>query len=215
MLFYDRHDAGKQLAQRLVHFQSEKPYVLALPRGGVVVGYEVAKALNAPLDVLVVRKLGAPNQPELGIGAIAPNGVRVLNQEMIRWLGITDWQLEAIVSREVQEMERRLKRYRGDRPLPDLQGRTVILVDDGLATGNTAKAAIRAIYQMHPNKVVLAIPVCAPDTAAVLQREVGTVICLASPTNFMSVGSWYRMFEQTTDEEVVQLLTKAQQAVNV
>ena len=206
MLFPDRHDAGKQLAQQLLQRQYKSPFVMALPRGGVVVGYEVAKALNAPLDVLVVRKLGVPDQPELAMGAIADNGVCILNQQLIHMLKIPEWQVKAAIEKEQRELERRLALYRGDRPMPDLKDKSVILVDDGLATGATARAAIRLLRQIRPLKVILAIPVCAPDTAASLGREVDELICLSLPTHFGGVGAWYQDFQQTSDEEVVELL---------
>lgn len=210
MLFYDRHDAGRQLAQKLVHYVHEKPFVIGLPRGGVVVAYEVSRALKAPLDVIIARKLGAPTQPELGIGAIAPNGVRILNQRIIDMLGISSGQIEEVTGREAREMERRLKLYRGDRPAPDIRNRTVILVDDGLATGVSAKAAIRALKQNLPKKIILAIPVSSPDTIEAIRPEVDDLVCIATPLDFMSVGNWYQRFEQTSDEEVIHLLQSAQ-----
>jgi len=215
MLFQDRQDAGRQLAQRLLRYQQQKPFVVALPRGGVVVAYEVAKALNAPLDVLVVRKLGVPGQPELGMGAIAPNGVRILNHHLIQLFQIPKWQIEKVTGHEIQEMERRLVRYRRDRPMPNLQGRTVILVDDGLATGFTARAAIQVLHQMHPRKIILAVPVCSPDIADKLRREVDELISITMPVDFMGVGAWYRYFAQTSDEEVIKLLQLAKAEIRV
>ena len=206
-IFEDRRDAGARNSRsQLEPYRNDNPVVLALPRGGVPVGYEVARALGAPLDVYVVRKLGAPNQPELGIGAIAPGGVLVLDQETMRILGITSDEIKRIVEEEKTEMERRLLKFRGDRPFPALRDRTVILVDDGLATGVTAYAGIRALRQMHPRKIVLAVPVCALQTARSLGVEVADLVCLSAPSDFGAVGIWYRNFEQTTDEEVVRLL---------
>lgn len=209
MLFRDRADAGRRLAERLTHLRTEEPIVLALPRGGVTVGYEVARALGAPLDVIVARKLGAPFQPELGIGAIAPGGVRVLNEEAVRWLGISEAEIARIAERESREMERRIRLYRGDQPMPDLRGRTVILVDDGIATGVTTRAAIESVRQSRPQKLVLAVPVCAAETSDILQQEVDEFICLSTPTEFIAVGVWYENFTQVSDEEVIQLLARA------
>ena len=212
MVFKDRTEAGRQLADRLRELRKENPIVLALPRGGVPVGYEVARALDAPLDVIIARKLGAPEQPELGIGAIAPGGVRVLNEEAIRMLGLSDAEIDTIASEAEQELARRLRRFRGDRPPPDLRGRTVLLVDDGLATGVTAKAAIRAIRKEGPRRIVFAVPVCASDTAQALAEEVDDLICLEAPPYFGAVGLWYRNFEQTPDEEVLALLERTRGA---
>jgi predicted phosphoribosyltransferase len=213
MLFRDRADAGRRLAERLTHLRHEEPIVLALPRGGVTVGYEVARVLGAPLDVIVARKLGAPFQPELGIGAIAPGGVRVLNEEAVRWLGISEEEIGRIAERESREMERRIRLYRGDQPMPDLRGRTVILVDDGIATGVTTRAAIESVRQSRPQKLVLAVPVCAAETSDILQQEVDEFICLSIPTEFVAVGVWYENFTQVSDEEVIQLLARAKAEV--
>jgi predicted phosphoribosyltransferase len=205
-MFQDRRSAGARLAKDLARYKDENPIVLALPRGGVPVGYEVARALGAPLDVYVVRKLGAPQQPELGIGALAPGDVLVLDNETIRLLGITREEVALVVERERAEMERRLLRFRGDRPLLDLKDRTVILVDDGLATGVTAYAAVQALRTMEPRKIVLAVPVCAVQTARVLRAEVSDLVCLSAPDDFGAVGIWYKNFDQTTDDEVIRLL---------
>lgn len=209
MIFEDRRDAGRQLAQRLALYQDEQPLVFGLPRGGVIVAYEVARALKAPLDVLVARKLGAPMQPELGIGAIAPGGVRVLDERTVRYLGIRSEQVEETIQRESAEMERRLHLYRRDRPFPDVNGQTVIVVDDGLATGVTARAAVRSIRLQHPRRTVLAAPVCAAESVASFRSEVDEVVCLESPLDFRAVGLWYRNFDQTTDEEVIALLERS------
>ena len=206
ILFEDRVDAGRQLAERLAPYAEERPVVFALPRGGVPVGAEVSRSLGAPLEVIVSRKLGAPGQPEFGIGAVAPSGVRVLNERAVRALGIEEDYLEMISARELAEAERRLKLFRGDRPYPDLERRTAILVDDGLATGVTARAALLALRRMNPRRLVLAVPVCALQTAELLRPEADDVICLLAPANLEAVGLWYRNFEQTSDEEVVRLL---------
>lgn len=208
--FQDRVDAGRQLAARLSHYRNQNPVVLALPRGGVVIGYEVARALQAPLEVLAARKLGAPQHPELGIGAIAPGGVLVLDDQAVRWLGISDKQLDQVIAKETQEMQRRQQLYQGDRPLPPLQDRIAIVVDDGLATGVTARAALRSVRQQQPRRLILAVPVCAPEAAQDLQAEADEVICVSSPSNFRAVGLWYRDFTQVSDAEVLDLLKKAE-----
>ncbi len=213
MLFLDRFDAGLQLARKLMSYRHEKPFVIALPRGGVVVGYEVARDLEAPLDVLVVRKLGAPGQPELGMGAIAPNGIRLLNQEIMKMLKVTETELEASTQQETAEMDRRIQTYRDGRPEPDLSGKTVIIVDDGLATGFTARAAIQAIRKQKPRLVVLAVPVCALDTTEALRPEVDDLVFVHAPMDFLSVGAWYKQFNPVSDEEVINLLRQAQHAV--
>jgi putative phosphoribosyl transferase len=209
MLFKDRREAGVRLADQLMKYKGRNPIVLALPRGGVVVGYEVASALEAPLDVIVVRKLGAPGRPELGVGAVAPGGIWVINEQLVRLLDLTEDDIAEIAAAEEKEMERRLRRYRGTARMPDLRGRTVILVDDGLATGATAQAAIEFIRRQAPRRLVFAAPVCAPDTAEALRAEVGDLVCTEMPSDFMAVGVWYRNFEQVSDEEVVMLLERA------
>ena len=209
MLFEDRGDAGRRLADRLVLYAEERPVVFALPRGGVPVGVEVSRALDAPLEIVVSRKLGAPGQPEFGIGAVAPGGVRVLNERVVRTLGIEEDYLKWISAREFAEVERRLRLFRGDRPYPDLDGRTAILVDDGLATGVTARAALLALGRLSPRRLVLAVPVCAPQTAALLRPETDDLICLLKPPDLEAVGLWYRNFEQVPDEEVIRLLEEA------
>ncbi len=189
--------------------------VLALPRGGVPVGYEVARALGAPLDVMVVRKLGAPGQPELGIGAIAPDGTRVVDERAVETLGVTESYLERVEERERAEMARRLREFRGGLPAPEFAGRTVILVDDGLATGVTAMAAVRAVRKQSPAKLVLAVPVCSSEASARLAREVDEYICLSEPPDFVAVGMWYEQFEQTSDREVRELLRRAREQAEV
>jgi len=208
-LFHDRTDAGRRLAQRLTAYRGPDTVVLALPRGGVEVGYEVAREIGAPLDVIVARKLGAPGQRELGIGAIAPGGVRVLDEETIAFLNISPRAIDAVAAEEAAEMNRRERLFREGRPAIDLGGRAVILVDDGLATGVTARAAVRAISMQRPRCVVLAVPVCAPETAAALRGEVDDLICVESPPDFMAVGRWYEDFDQTSDDEVIELLARA------
>jgi putative phosphoribosyl transferase len=209
MLFEDRGDAGRRLAEQLAPYAEERPVVFALPRGGVPVGAEVSRSLGAPLEVIVSRKLGAPGQPEFGIGAVALGGVRVLNERAVRALGIEEDYLEMVSARELAEAERRLMLFRGDRPYPDLEGRTAIVVDDGLATGVTARAALLALRRMNPQRLVLAIPVCASQTAKLLRSETDDLICLLAPTDLEAVGLWYRNFEQTSDEEVIRLLEQA------
>jgi putative phosphoribosyl transferase len=208
-LFRDRVDAGRQLALRLERYRSERPIILALPRGGVPVAAEVAEALDATLDVLPVRKLGVPGHRELGVGAIALGGASVLNEDTIRMLGITRAQLAAVEGEERVELERQRQRFRDEEPLPDLRDRTVIIVDDGLATGVSALAAIRAVRALSPRRLVLAVPVCAPETASELRAEVDDLVYVASPADFYAVGLWYRDFSQTTDETVIELLKTA------
>ena len=207
-MFADRADAGRQLASQLLHLKDESPVVLGLPRGGVVVAAEIAKALNAPLDVLVVRKIGAPLQPELALGAVsdAAGMRRVVNEPLIRALGVDDEYMERAAREQYEVVLRRLAIYRGDRPAVPIDGRTVIVVDDGIATGATVQAALRALAQAAPKKLVLAVPVAPPDTLQDLAREVDEVVALASPPNFRAVGQHYQRFDQTTDEEVIELL---------
>ena len=207
--FQDRRDAGRRLAGKLSHFMDERPVVFALPRGGVPVGYEISRSLRAPLDVFVSRKLGAPGQPEFGIGAVAAGGVRVLNQDVVRRLGIPDDYIEQVTAQETAEVGRRLRYFRGQRPEPEVGGRTAIVVDDGLATGVTARAAVQALRLRGPRRLILAAPVCAAQTAELLRPAVDELICLESPTDLGAIGFWYRNFEQTSDEEVVELLERA------
>src|ERR671914_792629 len=207
--FEDRRDAGRQLAGKLSQFGDERPVVFALPRGGVPVGYEISRSLEVPLDVFVARKLGAPGQPEFGIGAVSVGGVRILNEDVVRRLGIPDDYLERITERETAEVERRLRHVRGERPEPEVRGRTAILVDDGLATGVTARAAVKAPRRLEPRRLVLAAPVCAAQTAELLGPEVDELVCLESPPDLGAIGFWYRDFSQTSDEEVIELLEKA------
>lgn len=210
--FADRRDAGRQLAQRLLPLADENPVVVALPRGGVPLAEEVANALGAPLEILAVRKLGAPHNPEYGIGAIVEDGTRVLDPEALAILGIDNRALEAIVAEETTELRRRLAAYRGDRaPLP-LCDRTVIVVDDGVATGVTDTAALRAIRRQRPRRTILAVPVCAPDSLARLRAEADDVVCLIAPPMLQGVGQWYEDFGQVSDLEVIGALNAARGA---
>lgn len=206
IVFQNREDAGQKLAKELARFSPEKPVILAMPRGGVVVAYEVAKALKAPLDVIITRKIGAPNQPEYAIGAIAPENTQIFNAQAISDLGISETELAALVAREQKEMQRRDKVYRGTKPPLNLKGKVVIIVDDGVATGQTAIVAIRAARKMKPKKIIFASGVCAADAAESLKKEADEVICLSLPEMFYAVGLWYKNFQQTTDEEVLKLL---------
>lgn len=210
MTFRDRTDAGRQLASRLSAYQDRHDVVvLALPRGGVPVGYEVARALHAPLDVFLVRKLGVPGHPELAMGAIASGGVRVLSESLIDELGIPHGAIEDVSMRERLELERRDQLYRGGRPIPTLHDRTVILVDDGLATGATMEAAIQAVRTYQPARVVVAVPVGARETCERLRALADDLVCAEVPPFFRAVGLWYERFDQTTDEEVIELLQRA------
>lgn len=206
MPFRDRVDAGQQLAHALESMTLPRPIVLALPRGGVPVGAEVARALQAPLDVVLVRKLGVPSQPELAMGAIGENGVRVLNSDVLRGVGITDAQLARVEERERDELERRAREYRGERPPAPVAGHTAIVVDDGLATGSTARAAIEVVRALGAQRVVLAIPVAPPDTVAALERVADAVVAVVTPTPMWAIGAWYDDFSQTSDAEVMRLL---------
>ena len=208
--FADRHDAGRQVASHLKQYGPDHPVILALPRGGVPVGYEIAQALRARLDVLVARKLGAPHQPELGIGAVAPGGILIFDSDTIKALGISVDELRRLAETEAAEMERREERYRGDRPPADLKDQTVIVVDDGLATGVTAYAAVLSVRKANPRKIVLSAPVCAGQTAAALRTQVDDLVCVVTPPDLGAVGLWYQNFDQTTDDEVVELLASAE-----
>ncbi|HEY9804616.1 MAG TPA: phosphoribosyltransferase [Leptolyngbyaceae cyanobacterium] len=210
MLFKDRTAAGQVLAQKLADYANRpNVLVLALPRGGVPVGFEVAQALNAPLDVLIVRKLGVPENEELAMGAIASGGVRILNQSIVEQVQIPDEVIARVAAQQQRELERRETMYRGDRPFPDLKDKIVILVDDGLATGATMWAAIIAVRQKQPQEIVVAVPVAAPETCEEICSKVEKVICANTPSPFYSVGMWYEKFSQTTDDEVRELLNKA------
>jgi predicted phosphoribosyltransferase len=208
--FRDRFEAGRRLATALEHYAGRPNLlVLALPRGGVPVGYEVASALPAPLDVMLVRKLGVPGHEELAMGAIASGGVRVISDDVVAALGIPDRAIATIAAHEEHELERRNQLYRGDRPPPDVRGKTVILVDDGLATGSTMRAAVAALKAQGPERLVVAVPVAAPETCDALSREVDEVVCARAPERFFAVGNWYVDFSQTSDAEVRGLLRRA------
>lgn len=208
--FKNRSQAGELLAQRLGAYAGRHDViVLALPRGGVPVGFAVAKALGAPLDILVVRKLGMPGQKEYAMGAIASGGVCVLQPDLLRVLDIPEQVVEAVAVREMREIERREKLYRANRPMLDVRDHVVILVDDGMATGTTMLAAIRVLREKRPSRVVVAVPVAAPDTSAALRSEVDEMICPLTPESFEAVGEWYDDFDQTSDDEVRLLLSKA------
>lgn len=213
MLFADRADAGRQLGEtllaRLPNLVDQRPLVLGVPRGGVIIGREVARALGAPLDVIVARKLGAPGHEELGIGAVAPDGTRVLDDEIVAALGVSDAYIEKVTRRERAELDRRMLRFRDDRPFPDLAGRAVVLADDGLATGVTARAALASVRRAQPATLVFAAPVCSEDGCRTLAAEGYTVVCVSTPADFRGVGEWYADFEQVTDETVIAVLRQA------
>ena len=208
--FRDRFAAGRFLADKLAHYRNQSGViVLALPRGGVPVAFEIAESLDAPLDVFIVRKLGVPGYEELAMGAIASGGVRVLNEEVIQHLGISETWINAIAAQEQEELERREQLYRGDRPPLEICGHTAILVDDGLATGSSMRAAVRALRLMHPARIVVAVPVAARDTCDQFRAEVDEIICGKTPEPFLAVGRWYADFRPTTDGEVCKLLNHA------
>jgi putative phosphoribosyl transferase len=212
MPFSDRREAGRRLAEALLHLRDSSPVVLGLPRGGVPVAFEVAQALDAPLDVLIVRKLGVPHQPELGMGAVGEDGVRVLNPEVVRGSGVSDEDIAQVEARERIAVEQRARLFRDARPDVSLDGRTAIIVDDGLATGGTARAAIQVARAHGADRVVLAVPVAPPDTADALGRDADEVVCLESPAPFWAIGAWYGDFSPTVDREVIELLNEARKA---
>jgi putative phosphoribosyl transferase len=207
--FHDRREAGQLLARRLEAGYKDRDdlIVLGLPRGGVPIAYEIARGLRAPLDVFVVRKLGVPWRPELAMGAIAGNGIEVLNGGVITAYNIPPHVIRVIAEREGIELQRQLLAYRGQRALPDLRGRTAILVDDGLATGSTMRAAVNAVRQQQPRAIVVAAPVAAPRTCLAFQSKVDDIVCLHTPSDFAAVGDWYDDFSQTSDDEVRELLS--------
>jgi predicted phosphoribosyltransferase len=214
-MFSNRHEAGRRLALALMPVREEHPIVLALPRGGVPVAFEVAVALEAPLDVILVRKIGAPGHPELGLGAVVEgNPPQVfLNDDLVRLVEPDPAYLEAEKARQVAEIERQRRIYRRGRPLLDIAGRTVIVVDDGIATGGTVKAVLRAIAAAKPARRILAVPVAAEDSLAQLEPEADRIVCLATPDPFFAVGAHYHDFSQTTDDEVIELLERASRAL--
>ncbi len=204
--FADRREAGRRLAEQLLPLADEHPIVVALPRGGVPVAKEIATALGAPLEILAVRKLGAPHNPEFGIGAVAEDGSCLIDTGSVEKLGIAKGALDSIIARETAELRRRVSAYRGERPPLELEGRTVIVVDDGIATGVTDTTALRAVRRQNPRRVILAVPVCAPGSATRLREEADEVICLLAPPLLYGVGQWYRDFSQVSDQEVVSIL---------
>ena len=207
--YRDRREAGQLLAARLTAYANQPDLlVLALPRGGVPVAYEVARALQAPLDVFIVRKLGVPGQEELAMGAVATGGVRVLNQEVAKALRIPQYVIDEVAAQELEELKRRERLYRGGRPPPDVRGRTIILVDDGLATGATMRAAIHGLRQQQPARIAVAVPTASADTCEALRTEADEVICAMTPEPFFAVGHWYDDFSQTTDDEVRHFLAQ-------
>jgi putative phosphoribosyl transferase len=209
MRFLDRRDAGRQLAGRLAEVGLAQPLVLALPRGGVPVAYEIAVALGVPLEVFVARKIGAPGHEELGIAAIAEGLDAPVSTALVGQLGLTDADLEALATREHETVARRVERYRAGRALPALADHDVVLVDDGLATGVTAEAALRALRRCRPRRLLLAVPICSADTAERLRREADDVVCMFSPDAMYAVGMWYLDFTQTSDTEVIALLEQS------
>lgn len=208
--FRDRREAGRCLAQGLRGYAGRKDVIiLALPRGGVPVAYEIAQALKAPLDVMIVRKLGVPGQEELAMGAIASGGVRVLHHPVIRITGVSNTVIDRLTCEEEQELLRREQAYRGGRPPLSIEDRVVIVVDDGLATGSTMRAAIAAVRPRRPTRTIVAVPVASPETCEALRAEAGEVHCTIAPSLFFGVGQWYQDFAQTTDDEVRELLERA------
>jgi putative phosphoribosyl transferase len=212
MIFKDRSDAGRKLATRLKRYADRADVlVLALPRGGVPVAYEVAEALKAPLDIFLVRKLGVPGYEELAMGAIASGGVRVINKDVVRMLNIPGEVIDAVAADEQQELARRERAYRDNRPPPNVKGRIAILIDDGLATGSTMRAAAAALRKQGPARIVVAVPVSSPETCDEFRSEVDEIVCAVTPEPFRGVGLWYEDFSQTTDEEVRELLQREPQ----
>jgi predicted phosphoribosyltransferase len=209
-IFKNRMDAGRKLAGELSEYANRRDVILlALPRGGVPVAYEIAKQLNVPMDIFLVRKLGVPGNKELAMGAIASEDTRVLNQDIIRSFGISDRTISKVAADERGELQRRERLYRGDRKRPEIKGRTVILIDDGLATGATMLAAVKALRSKTPSKIVIAVPVASLDTCRTFEREVDDIICGATPEPFYGVGAWYEDFRQVSDEEVCDMLEKS------
>jgi putative phosphoribosyl transferase len=211
--YRNRQEAGAYLAQHLAAYRDrDDVIVLALPRGGVPVAYEVARALHVPLDVFFVRKIGLPGAEEFAVGAIASGGVRLLDEDLIERYGVSRAAIDAVIAAEERELERRERQYRGDRKLPDLTGKTVILVDDGLATGSTMRVAVAALRREGAARIVVGVPVAAPETCQLLEREVDDIVCAVTPQPFHAVGLWYADFSQTSDREVHTLLERAPDA---
>lgn len=209
MIFGSRAEAGQKLALELKKYQDHNPIILALPRGGVPVGWEIAKVLHAPLDILVACKIGAPRNPEFGIGAVAENGIKILDEPTIKLLGLSIEEVNEATDKAQKQLQERVNKYRKGKLLPNLPGKTAILVDDGLATGVTAKSAIVAVQKQNPEKIVFATPVCAQDSARELETQIDSIICLIAPVKFRAVGLWYKNFPQLSDQEVLNLLAKA------
>jgi putative phosphoribosyl transferase len=209
--FADRVEAGKRLASALADFAGKKAIVLAIPRGGVVVGYEIAKALNLSLDVIIPRKIGAPDNPELAIGAMTEDGTIILDDNLVTYIGVSQDYIKEESERQKSEIERRLKKYRQNEPYPDLKGRNVIIVDDGIATGSTMKAALASVKNRGARTVTIAVPVGPPSTIKELKKQADRVICPYTPEYFQAIGQFYADFNQTTDEEVIQLLKRSKQ----
>lgn len=212
MRFQDRHDAGRQLADELKRLELKDPVIIGLPRGGVPVAYEIALALGAPLDIIIVRKVGAPQNPEYGIGAIAEGTDGVMNRGEVDRLSISDVELERIVANERDELQRRRERFRSRFPMLDVEGKTAVIVDDGLATGVTASAAVSALHERGARSVILAVPVGAPPSVDRLRKDVDQLVCLDVPPEFRAVGTWYDDFRPTTDDEVMELLAAARES---
>ncbi len=211
MVFQDRREAGRILAKELSSFKGQDDVIiLGIPRGGVVVGREIAQALNVPLDVYITRKIGAPHNPELAIGAVASDGTLILDYQLAKRLGVSQDYIDAESERQRREIERRITEYRGKLPAPELKGKVVILADDGVATGATTLASIRAIRTQEPDQLILAVPVGPRDTIESLKREVDRLFCLHAPEIFWAVGAFYSIFDQTSDEEVKALLQRSQ-----
>jgi predicted phosphoribosyltransferase len=206
MIFTDRRDAGRALARELAWLSGERPLVLALPRGGVPVGFEVAHALGVPLDIFIVRKLGVPGHEELAMGAIASGGAVVFNRQLVQHLGVSSTHLREVVHREGRELARRERLYRGGRHPPEVRGRTAVLVDDGLATGSTMRAALKALRSLGPARTIVGVPVGAVEACRDLSGEADQVVCVATPDPFQAVGLWYGDFSETPDAEVIELL---------
>jgi predicted phosphoribosyltransferase len=216
MIFEDRRDAGRKLGSALMsHVENENSIILALPRGGVPVAYEAARELGVPMDILLVRKLGVPGQEELAMGAIGSGGIQVLNKSLINMLGIPEESIDAVAKREDQEMKRSERIYRGNNPALGVEGKTVIIVDDGLATGATMRAAAEALRARNPVKIIVAAPVASPDTCEALNVVADEVVCLQTPQPFSSVGQWYKNFDQTSDQEVTALLNKSNERFQI